>query len=145
MHYPTKKEDLYNFAKGYGFSKDYKRSTTKVIQDYLSGVADQLEKHVRSEGMGYGWEMAQRRGVRYIMLPKVESWLAACKNLSGRARLEGFRVILMTELSKSSRELDRITKYVQELGYCPEEIPMLLGELKQYEQMCLEAYATLQA
>ena len=139
----TNKEDLYKVAKAYGWEKPYKTTTVKTMEAYLLQVAERISYWIKSEGMAYGVEMAQRNGVRYILLPGVEQWEMVRKNMSGRGQLEAFRTILRREFQWTSKKLDEVCASIREHGeWSP--LPNVSEEVKYYERVCLSAYALSQ-
>ena len=140
----TKKQDLYEVAKAYGWEKAYKSTTVKAIDDYLGKVVERMVHFIEVDGFGYSPERARREGIRYILLPRVEQWETVRKNMSARGQLEAFRAILKMEFQWSNKKLDDMCAWKREHGIWS-QLPNIEEEVKMYEQVCLYAYAMSQA
>ena len=131
---------LYAQAQAYGYGHTYKRATGRGINAFLLAQAEQLAFWIRNEAINYGWETAERNGIRYILAPGIDHWMTTCRNLSGLGRLEAFRSILRREFGWNNKQVDEVCAVIRERGQHA-ELPHVSSEVLPYERVCLYAYA----
>ena len=140
----NKKQDLYKKAVEYGWTRAYERTTVKTLEEYFDGSAARVLRCIATEAFSYDARMANRNGVRFIMLPEVGRWRAAHGKVAGAHLLEEFGRMLAVEFGLTVRELKSMATYVardHEFNVRP-DLSKWLGEeeVKHYELVCLFAY-----